>query len=148
MELTDKCNARCVQCERNFIDKDGELKERPELLLTEISIDQYKKIFKNYQKQTYHLTFCGNTGDPLFVKDILEITEYSITNVMSEGYSKLQIYTNGGYRSKEWWSNYGKLLKVNSIRTHFSGIFRFIYTYLNRTLLNYIYIFYLIYNLI
>ncbi len=111
MELTDKCNARCVQCERNFIDKDGELKERPELLLTEISIDQYKKIFENYQKQTYHLTFCGNTGDPLFVKDILEITEYSITNVMSEGYSKLQIYTNGGYRSKEWWSNYGKLLK-------------------------------------
>ena len=49
IELTDKCNARCVQCSRNFVDNDGKLKERPELCLTEISLEQYKSIFKNYQ---------------------------------------------------------------------------------------------------
>ena len=47
IELTDKCNARCVQCSRNFIDNDGKLKERPELCLTEISLEQYKNIKGN-----------------------------------------------------------------------------------------------------
>ena len=40
IELTDKCNARCVQCSRNFVDTDGKLKERPELCLTEITLEQ------------------------------------------------------------------------------------------------------------
>lgn len=110
MELTDKCNARCVQCERNFIDKDGVLKERPELWKTEITIGQFKSIFKNYQKQTSNLTFCGNFGDPLFAKDIFEITDYSYTNVLTPS-GDIQINTNGGYKSKEWWSEYGRLLK-------------------------------------
>ena len=110
MELTDKCNACCVQCERNFIDKDGVLKERPELWKTEITIGQFKSIFKNYQKQTSNLTFCGNFGDPLFAKDIFEITDYSYTNVLTPR-GDIQINTNGGYKSKEWWSEYGRLLK-------------------------------------
>tara|TARA_B100000579_G_scaffold431215_1_gene445901 strand:+ start:345 stop:1406 length:1062 start_codon:yes stop_codon:yes gene_type:complete len=110
MELTDKCNARCVQCERNFIDKNGVLNERPQLLKKEISIEQFKKIFENYKWQTYNLTFCGNFGDPLFAKDIFDITQYSYEKVLSQG-SGIQINTNGGYKSKEWWAEYGKLLK-------------------------------------
>ena len=42
IELTDKCNARCVQCSRNFIDDLGNLNENPNLCLTEITIDKYK----------------------------------------------------------------------------------------------------------
>ena len=41
IEITDKCNARCVQCSRNRINWKGELEERPELCLTEITIDRY-----------------------------------------------------------------------------------------------------------
>ncbi len=83
IELTDKCNARCVQCERNEILKDGTLRENPKLLQTEISIDQFKAIFENYHKQARYIVFCGNYGDPMFAKDILEITEHCITKVLS-----------------------------------------------------------------
>ena len=75
IELTDKCNARCVQCSRNFVDDLGNLNERPNLCLTEITIDQYKDIFKDYLHKTKTINFCGNMGDPLFAKDILAITE-------------------------------------------------------------------------
>ena len=69
-EITDKCNARCLQCDRNYINDKGELVEHPEMFLTEITIDQFKQIFKNYQKKTDSITFCGNMGDPVFAKDV------------------------------------------------------------------------------
>jgi len=112
IELTDKCNARCVQCERNEILKDGTLRENPKLLQAEISIDQFKSIFKNYQKQTKYIAFCGNYGDPMFAKDIFEITKYCITNVLGNYHQGgLKYFTNGGYKSKEWWGQLAKLLK-------------------------------------
>ena len=112
IELTDKCNARCVQCERNEILKDGTLRENPKLLQAEISIDQFKSIFKNYQKQTKYIAFCGNYGDPMFAKDIFQITEYCITNVLGNYHQGgLKYFTNGGYKSKEWWGQLAKLLK-------------------------------------
>lgn len=115
IELTDKCNARCVQCSRNRINSKGELEERPDLCLTEITIDRYKKIFQNYQKQAKAVLFCGNMGDPMFAKDIYEISEYTLTNILTDWHSKnkndsLKIYTNGGMRSAKWWYDYGKLL--------------------------------------
>ncbi len=115
IEITDKCNARCVQCSRNRINWKGELEERPELCLTEITIDRYKKIFQNYQKQAKAVLFCGNMGDPMFAKDIYEISEYTLTNVITDWHLKnkndsLKIYTNGGMKSKKWWYDYGKLL--------------------------------------
>jgi len=115
IEITDKCNARCVQCSRNRINWKGELEERPELCLTEITIDRYKKIFQNYQKQAKAVLFCGNMGDPMFAKDIYEISEYTLTNVLTDWHLKnkndsLKIYTNGGMRSAKWWYDYGKLL--------------------------------------
>ena len=107
IELTDKCNARCVQCSRNFVDDLGNLNERPNLCLTEITIDQYKDIFKDYLHKTKTINFCGNMGDPLFAKDILAITEYSFSHVLRPEKGLLKIYTNGGFRSKKWWSEYG-----------------------------------------
>ena len=118
IELTDKCNARCVQCERNEILKDGTLQENPKLLQTEITIDQFKAIFENYHKQARYIVFCGNFGDPMFAKDILEITEHCITKVLSPtkefGITQgLKYFTNGGYKPKEWWSAFAKV--VNSV---------------------------------
>ena len=112
MEITDKCNARCVQCERNEVLEDGTLQENPKLLQDEMTIDQYKAIFKNYQKQTKYIAFCGNYGDPMFAKDTLEIAEYSITNVLGNYHEGgLKYFTNGSYKSKEWWGELAKLLK-------------------------------------
>ena len=120
IELTDKCNARCVQCSRNFVDDLGNLNERPNLCLTEITIDQYKDIFKDYLHKTKTINFCGNMGDPLFAKDILAITEYSFSHVLRPDKGLLKIYTNGGFRSKKWWSEYGNLLKDKTHEVNFA----------------------------
>jgi MoaA/NifB/PqqE/SkfB family radical SAM enzyme len=118
-EITDKCNARCPQCDRNYINDKGELVEHPGMFLTEITIDQFKQIFKNYQKKTDSITFCGNMGDPVLAKDVFEMTEYTLTNVLyQDGY--FQNYTNGGFRSKEWWAEYGKMLKGKTHLIHFA----------------------------
>ena len=120
IELTDKCNARCVQCSRNFVDDLGNLNERPNLCLTEITIDQYKDIFKDYLHKTKTINFCGNMGDPLFAKDILAITEYSFSHVLRPDKGLLKIYTNGGFRSKKWWSEYGNILKDKTHEVNFA----------------------------
>tara|TARA_Y100000310_G_C20563100_1_gene754058 strand:- start:42 stop:1118 length:1077 start_codon:yes stop_codon:yes gene_type:complete len=105
-ELTDKCNARCPQCSRNCIE-DGVLKEQPSLLLTELSFSDFQNIFKDFSYPVKSFSFCGNFGDPIFVKDIFEITEYSCGDILG-GF--IHIHTNGGFRSKQWWFEYGKLL--------------------------------------
>ena len=46
IEVTDKCNARCIQCSRNMIDNSGKLKQRPNLLLTELTLKDFKKILR------------------------------------------------------------------------------------------------------
>ena len=120
IELTDKCNARCVQCSRNFVDDLGNLNESPNLCLTEITIDQYKDIFKDYLHKTKTINFCGNMGDPLFAKDILAITEYSFSHVLRPEKGLLKIYTNGGFRSKKWWSEYGNFLKDKKHEVNFA----------------------------
>ena len=120
IELTDKCNARCVQCSRNFVDDLGNLNERPNLCQTEITIDQYKDIFKDYLHKTKTINSCGNMGDPLFAKDILAITEYSFSHVLRPEKGLLKIYTNGGFRSKKWWSEYGNFLKDKKHEVNFA----------------------------
>ena len=45
-ELTNKCNARCVLCKRTVLDNDTPTQD-PNLNLSEITLDNYKKIFYN-----------------------------------------------------------------------------------------------------
>ena len=59
-------------------------------------------------------------GDPLFAKDILAITEYSFSHVLRPDKGLLKIYTNGGFRSKKWWSEYGNLLKDKTHEVNFA----------------------------
>jgi MoaA/NifB/PqqE/SkfB family radical SAM enzyme len=109
IELTDKCNARCIQCSRNIVEN-GNLKQHPKLCLVEITIDQYKKIFQNYLKQAKSVLFCGNMGDPVFAKDIFEITKHTVEEVLTP-HGMFKNYTNGGMKSPKWWKEYGNLLK-------------------------------------
>ena len=57
---------------------------------------------------------CGNFGDAFMAKDIFEITEYLWTEVIDLTYKSdmsFNIHTNGGMRNKEWWYEYGKMVK-------------------------------------
>jgi len=104
IELTDKCQAQCPMCARNF--NGG--KTRPFIRNGDISIEQFKEWFpKHFLAQLDNFYSCGNYGDPAFAKDCLEI--YSYVRECNPT-ARLAIHTNGGMRNTEWWR---KLAKQN-----------------------------------
>lgn len=113
VELTDKCNARCPQCSRNAIDPNTNiLKEIPELASSELSIDDFKAIFDDFKYSIKRLNFCGNFGDPFFAKDIFAISEYIGKELQAKNpeFQHVTFHTNGGFRSKKWWREYGEMM--------------------------------------
>ena len=109
-ELTNKCNARCILCSRTILDN-GIPTPDPNLNLSEIRVDDYKNIFSNSKSKIKKILLCGNLGDPIIAEDIFEITEYSLSSVLNQTHGKFDVRTNGSLRTKEWWSEYGKLCK-------------------------------------
>ena len=104
IELTDKCQAQCPMCARNY--HGGAT--RPFIRNGDISIEQFKEWFpKNFLSQLENFYSCGNYGDPAFAKDCLEI--YSYVRECNPTV-RLAIHTNGGMRNSEWWS---KLAQYN-----------------------------------
>ena len=109
-ELTNKCNARCILCPRTILDNDIPTQD-PNLNLSEITLDNYKKIFYYNKNDIRKILMCGNLGDPIIAKDIFEITEYSLSSVLNKTQGKFDVRTNGSLRTKKWWSEYGKLCR-------------------------------------
>ena len=114
VELTDKCNARCPQCARSCV-IEGKLQPRPDLVDTEMSISDFKKIFDDFSWPVKNFSFCGNFGDPIYAKDVFEIIEYSADHVVDKKYQpNIYIHTNGGFRPAKWWVEFAKMLKAKN----------------------------------
>ena len=97
IELTDKCQAQCPMCARNY--HGG--KTRPFIRNGDISIEQFKEWFpKHFLAQLDNFYSCGNYGDPAFASDCLEI--YSYVRECNPTV-RLAIHTNGGMRNPTWW---------------------------------------------
>lgn len=98
LEPTQKCQASCPMCDRNK--NGGEVNQY--LTDAELSLSDVHKIFPSaFVKQLNRIYMCGNHGDPIMAKDTLEIMKYfrSCNPTM-----KLDIITNGGARSSDWWA--------------------------------------------
>ena len=104
IELTDKCQAQCPMCARNY--HGGAT--RPFIRNGDMSFDQFKEWFpRDFLAQLENFYSCGNYGDPAFASDCLEIYAYvreCNPNV------RLAIHTNGGMRNPAWWT---KLAQYN-----------------------------------
>ena len=108
IELTNRCNAACPMCMR--FHQSSPL-VRPDLILNDITIDQFKSWFPpKFLKQVIQILFCGVHGDPIIARDVFEITEYILENNPK---LNIQFNTNGGMRNPEWWGKFGKLLTKN-----------------------------------
>jgi MoaA/NifB/PqqE/SkfB family radical SAM enzyme len=104
VELTDKCQAQCPMCARNY--HGG--KTRPFIRNGDISLAQFKEWFpKDFLAQLDNFYSCGNYGDPAFATDCLEIYAYVRE---CNPTVRLAIHTNGGMRNPAWWS---KLAQYN-----------------------------------
>ena len=105
VELTTRCNARCPGCARTL---KGET--NPNVELADITLENYKKILHSREYiEDKEIFYCGVLGDPIVNKDFKEICEYTL----SMDPKVLIISTNGGLRSKEYWSQLGTISKNN-----------------------------------
>jgi MoaA/NifB/PqqE/SkfB family radical SAM enzyme len=103
VDITTYCNAACPQCHRT--NRNG-LGKADWLPLVQHDLSHFQK---QYPIDTLHMfnsfEFCGSWGDPIMNKDILEICKYILDNSTA----KILLFTNGGIRSKEWWTQLGQL---------------------------------------
>lgn len=98
LELTDKCQAQCPMCARNY--HGGAT--RPFIRNGDISLDVFQAWFPpEFLSQLNNVYSCGNYGDPAFARDCLEIFEYIRE---CNPTARLAIHTNGGMRSPDWWA--------------------------------------------
>lgn len=108
IELTDKCQAQCPMCARNY--HGGAT--RPFIRNGDINIKQFKEWFpKSFLAQLSNFYSCGNYGDPAFARDCLEI--YSYVRECNP-VTRLALHTNGGMRNSDWWEKLAKAIGTQS----------------------------------
>lgn len=113
IELTTNCQASCPMCSRNY---HGGI-ENPNIKVQNIDLLTFKDSFSvEFIQQIETISLCGNFGDPILCKDLLEIVEYIKT---SNNQIRLDIHTNGSARSTEWWERLAKVMPDNHL-VHFA----------------------------
>lgn len=68
-------------------------------------------------KQLQKMYMCGNYGEPIMAKDALDIFEYFRYN---NPYMSLDLHTNGGARTSDWWRDLASVLYNDSSKVIFS----------------------------
>ena len=115
IELSTFCNAACPICPRFY---EGTDVVRPDLNLTQITLEKFKKYFPvDIIKQFTRILYCGTMGDPLMAKDCFDIFEY-VHKLNPDCYQI--VHTNGGIRNTEFWTKMGKLFNHKKMRLVFS----------------------------
>jgi MoaA/NifB/PqqE/SkfB family radical SAM enzyme len=100
IEPSSICTLRCPRCPRA---------EVPESLLNrQLTLKFFQEqISADVVKQIRKITFCGNDGDPIYCKELLEICTW-IKSCNPDIH--LVIITNGSYKPIEWWEQLGTIL--------------------------------------
>jgi len=93
IELTNRCQASCPMCDRNF---HGGL-ENSRINIADWTIEQFVNVFDRTEIEHFYL--CGNFGDPMICKDILPILQY-----LKNKQKSVEVHTNGGMHTPVWWS--------------------------------------------
>lgn len=100
IEASSICALRCPRCPRA---------EVPESLLNrqlDLSFFQ-NQVGESVAKQIRKITFCGNDGDPIYCRDLIDIISWFKT-VNPE--IEIVLITNGSYKPVHWWQNLAQVL--------------------------------------
>lgn len=102
IEPSSICTLKCSRCPRS---------EVPESLLNrQLSLDFFKnQVRADVARQIRKITFCGNDGDPIYCRDLVEIIVWFKTLNPA---IQIVIITNGSYKSADWWEYLGKVLST------------------------------------
>lgn len=104
IEPTSVCNAECPMCARN-INGTG---INPYIKLKSLPLAWFEQNIR--PEQILHLNkvfFCGNVGDPASAPELLDIIGYFKKHNPE---LVIGLNTNGGLKTKDWWSRLGHLL--------------------------------------
>jgi MoaA/NifB/PqqE/SkfB family radical SAM enzyme len=101
IEPSSICTLKCPRCPRA---------EVPESLLNrQLTLRFFQdQIGADVVKAIRKITFCGNDGDPIYCKELVEICQWLKT---ANPDIHLVIITNGSYKSTEWWQALGRILE-------------------------------------
>lgn len=100
IEPSSICALRCPRCPRA---------EVPESLLNrQLTLKFFQdQIGISIGRQIRKITFCGNDGDPIYCRELIEICQW-LKTVNPDIH--LVIITNGSYRPDTWWQALGSVL--------------------------------------
>lgn len=100
IELSSVCALRCPRCPRS---------EVPDTLLNRQLTLQFfqQQLGKDVIAQIRKFTFCGNDGDPIYCRDLIDITAW-IKSVNPQAH--IVIITNGSHRPMSWWHELAAVL--------------------------------------
>lgn len=109
IEPSSICTLKCPRCPRA---------ELPESLLNkQLKLDFFKnQIGETIARKIKKITFCGNDGDPIYCRDLIEICIWFKTLNPS---IQIVIVTNGSYKPADWWQYLGRVLDIHD-ELHFS----------------------------
>ena len=100
IEISSICALKCPRCPRAEIPED--------LLNQQLTLQFFQQqIGTDIVRQIRKITFCGNDGDPIYGRDLIEIIGW-IKSVNPDIH--LVIITNGSHRPKKWWQKLASVL--------------------------------------
>mgnify|MGYP003117738882 FL=1 len=105
IEPTSLCNAECPMCARNVYGK----MVNPYIKLKSLPLSWFEENIKPEQiKKLDKVFFCGNVGDPASAPELIDITKFfkKHNNKITIG-----LNSNGGLKTKEWWTRLGNELQ-------------------------------------
>lgn len=114
IEITERCNLSCLMCDRNK--NGGEVNQY--LKNRELTFqDIHRTFLPSFIKQLKRIYFCGNYGDPIMAKDLMQILKYFRYHNPK---LKLSLITNGSFKNAEWWAEVATI--VTSVRFGIDGL--------------------------
>ena len=109
LEITNRCNAKCPICIRTRHNGNNRIPK-------EISVQDFKTFFpKSFLENLKILQFCGNYGDPIVARDLIDIHEYVL---LLNPRIQFMISTNGGARSDLFWQKLAQFYQRSGTNSH------------------------------